>query len=284
MWDISSGPSLSNEEFESLRNLIRDKCGIYFDDNSKYILEKRLAGRLKEYKFNSFKEYIFFLKYDKKKEEEFTFIYDVITTNETYFFREDYQLIAFKEEIIPDLIKLKGNEKTIRIWSAGCSTGEEPYSIAMIISEIPEVINNYKVNIFGSDISQRCLKIAREAIYYANSFRTTTELQKRKFFDEIEQGKWQVKQNIRELVSFGQLNLLDRTKMSILPTMDVIFCRNVLIYFDINSRKKVIKNFYEKLIPGGFLLLGHAESLINISTDFTIKHYKNDMVYVKPGT
>lgn len=282
MWDISSGPKLTDDEFESLRNLIKDKCGIFFDQDSRYILEKRLAGRLKEYRFNSFKEYIFFLKYDKKKEEEFTFIYDVITTNETYFFREDYQLKALKEEIIPDIVSLKQNDKSIKIWSAGCSTGEEPYTIAMVISEIPDILNNYKVSIFGSDISQRCLKIAREAIYYSNSLRTTSELQKRKFFDEIEQGKWQVKQHIRELVSFGHLNLLDRTKMSILPTMDIIFCRNVLIYFDINSRKKVIESFYEKLIPGGFLLLGHAESLINISTDFVIKHYKNDMVYMKP--
>ncbi|MCX7770943.1 MAG: protein-glutamate O-methyltransferase CheR [Proteobacteria bacterium] len=282
MWDISAGPTLKDDEFESLRNLIRDKCGIYFDDSSRYILEKRLAGRIKELKFNTFKEYIFFLKYDKKKEDEFTFIYDVITTNETYFFREDYQLKAFKEEIIPELIELKKDDKNIRIWSAGCSTGEEPYTIAMIIYEVQDLIKDYRVTIFGSDISQRCLKIAREGIYNANSFRTTSEAIKRKYFDEIEQGKWQVKQNIRELVSFGQLNLLDRTKMSILPTMDIIFCRNVLIYFDMNSRKKVIDNFFEKLIPGGFLLLGHAESLINISTDFTIKHFKNDMVYLKP--
>lgn len=282
MWDISVGPKITEDEFENLRNLIRDKCGIYFDDGSRYILEKRLSGRLKELKFNTFKEYIFYLKYDKKKEDEFTFIYDVITTNETYFFREDYQLKAFKEEIIPDIMHLKKDDKNIRIWSAGCSTGEEPYTIAMIVSEITDLLKNFKVSIFGSDISQRCLKIAREAIYNQNSFRTTSELQRKKFFDEIESGKWMVKQNIRELVSFGQLNLLDRTKMSILPTMDIIFCRNVLIYFDMNSRKKVIENFYNKLIPGGFLLLGHAESLINISTDFTIKHYKNDMVYVKP--
>lgn len=282
MWDISAGPKITDDEFESLRNLIRDKCGIYFDDGSRYILEKRLSGRLKELKFNTFKEYIFYLKYDKKKEEEFTFIYDVITTNETYFFREDYQLKAFKEEIMPDIINLKKDDKNIKIWSAGCSTGEEPYTIAMIISEIPSLLSEYKVSIFASDISQKCLKIAREAIYNQNSFRATGELQKRRYFDEVEPGKWQVKQNIRELVSFGQLNLLDRTKMSILPTMDVIFCRNVLIYFDMESRKKVIKNFYEKLTPGGFLLLGHAESLINISTDFIIKHYKNDMVYMKP--
>ena len=282
MWDISTGPKITDDEFESLRNLIRDRCGIYFDDGSRYILEKRLSGRLKDLKFNSFKEYIFFLKYDKRKEDEFTFIYDVITTNETYFFREDYQLKAFKEEILPEIMSLKNFDKNIRIWSAGCSTGEEPYTIAMIISEMPNLIQNFKVNIFGSDISQRCLKIAREAIYTQNSFRSTKEFQRSKYFDEIEPGKWQVKPYIREYVSFGQLNLLDRTKMSILPTMDIIFCRNVLIYFDINSRKKVIENFYDKLIPGGYLLLGHAESLINISTDFTIKHFKNDMVYMKP--
>lgn len=282
MWELSSGPKLSNEEFESLRNIIRDNCGIFFDEQSRYILEKRLAGRIKELRFNSFKEYIFYLKYDRKKEEEFIYIYDVITTNETYFFREDYQLKAFKEEIIPDIMAMKREDRSIRIWSAGCSTGEEPYSIAMILSDLSNLLKGYKISIFGSDISQKCLKVAREAIYYSNSFRATNELQRHKYFDDLGDGRWKVKDNIRDVVSFGQLNLLDRNKMAILPVMDIIFCRNVLIYFDMPSRKKVIENFYNKLIPGGFLLLGHAESLINISTDFTIKHYKNDMVYQKP--
>lgn len=282
MWEMTEGIRLSDEEFFALRELIKIKCGIYFDDTSKYILDKRLKTRIKELKFQSFKEYIFYLKYDKKKEEEFVFIYDTITTNETYFFREDYQLKAFAEEVICEVIKKKSKGDVVRIWSAGCSTGEEPYTIAMLLYNKKDIFDNYKISIFGSDISQRCIKTAREAIYYQNSFRVTTDEQKRKFFDDLGTGGFKVKPAIRELVSFGNLNLLDKSKIAFLPTMDVIFCRNVLIYFDTNSRKVVVQNFYDKLEKGGFLLLGHAESLINISTSFTIRHFKNDMVYQKP--
>lgn len=105
MWNISGGPQLSLEEFENLRNFIKDKCGLYFDENSKYILEKRLSSRLVELKIDSFKEYLFYLKFDKKREEELLFIYDILTTNETYFFREEYQLKAFSEEILPEISK-----------------------------------------------------------------------------------------------------------------------------------------------------------------------------------
>lgn len=273
---------LSDEEFLALRDLIKEKCGIFFDDSSKYILDKRLASRIKELKFNSFREYIFYLKYDKKREEEFAFIYETITTNETYFFREEYQLKAFTDEIIYEIAAKKAKGDVIKIWSAGCSTGEEPYTLAMLLYSKKEIFDNYKISIFGSDICQRCIKIAREAVYFQNSFRNTTEEQKRKYFDEIGNGGFKVKTDIRELVSFGTLNLLDQSKIAFLPTMDLIFCRNVLIYFDMNSRKKVVENFYNKLEKGGFLLLGHAESLINISTSFTIRHFKNDMVYQKP--
>lgn len=282
MWDLAAGPKFTQEEFENLRNLIKDNCGIYFDENSKYILEKRTAARLKELKFQSYKEYIFYLKYDKKREEEFVFIYDTLTTNETYFFREEYQLRAFSEEIISDVVKQKGSDRTIRIWSAGCSTGEEPYTIAMLLTGNKDVMSGFKVSVFGSDISHRCLKTAREAVYSSNSFRTTSMENKRRFFDDTEDGKFRVKPHIREMVNFGHLNLLDRQKMGMLPSMDIIFCRNVLIYFDMPSRKTVIENFHEKLQKNGFLLLGHAESLINISTSFIMKHYKNDMVYQKP--
>ncbi len=282
MWEMTPGIKLTDEDYVTLRDLIRERCGIYFDDNSRYILEKRLGARLKELKFQSFREYIFFLKYDKRREEEFIFIYDTITTNETYFFREEYQLKAFIEEIIYEIVSKKSKGDVIRIWSAGCSTGEEPYTIAMLLYSTREIFDNYKISIFGSDISHRCIKIAREGIYYQNSFRTTPEEKKRKFFDDLGNGGFRVKQPIRELVNFGNINLLDRTKIAFLPTMDVIFCRNVLIYFDNVARKAVIENFYDKLEKGGFLLLGHAESLINISTSFVIRHLKNDMVYQKP--
>lgn len=282
MWNISGGPQLNVEEFESLRNFIRDKCGLFFDENSKYILEKRLSTRLVDLKIESFKEYLFYLKFDKRRDEELLFIYDVLTTNETYFFREEYQLKAFSDEILPEILSKKGDSKTLRIWSAGCSTGEEPYTIAMILYSKKNIIENYKVNIFASDISQRCIKIAREGVYGNNSFRGEKDDYKNIFFTITEEKKYKIKDEIKRLVSFGHLNLLDKRQISMLPPMDIIFCRNVLIYFDTESRKTVIENFYHKLTSGGFLLLGHAESLINLSTAFILRHLKNDLVYQKP--
>ncbi len=282
MWNISEGPPLNAEDFEQLRNFIKEKCGIYFDENSKYIIEKRLGARLSELKISSFKEYLFYLKFDRKREEELLFIYDVLTTNETYFFREDYQLRAFTDEILTEIATKKADNKNIRIWSAGCSTGEEPYTIAMLVHLKKDILENFKINIFASDISQRCIKIARDGIYGSNSFRNTKEEYKKIFFNQLSDGKYKIKDEIKSLVSFGHLNIMDKRQLSMLPPMDIIFCRNVLIYFDNESRKIVIDNFYNKLVSGGFLLLGHAESLINISTDFVMRHLKNDLVYQKP--
>ncbi|MCX7991106.1 MAG: protein-glutamate O-methyltransferase CheR [Proteobacteria bacterium] len=282
MWNISGGPQLSNEEFINLRNFIKEKCGIFFDENSKYILEKRLSSRLVDLKIESFKEYLFFLKFDKRREEELLLIYDILTTNETYFFREEYQLKAFSDEILPEILSKKGDSKSLRIWSAGCSTGEEAYTIAMILYNKKDIMENYKINIFASDISQRCLKIAREGVYGQNSFRGEKDDYKNIFFTLTEDKKYRIKDEIKRLVSFGHLNLLDKRQIAMLPSMDIVFCRNVLIYFDNESRKIVIDNFYNKLTNGGFLLLGHAESLINVSTAFIMRHLKNDLVYQKP--
>lgn len=152
----------------------------------------------------------------------------------------------------------------------------------MILYSKKEIVENYKINIFASDISQKCLKIAREGVYGQNSFRGEKDDYKKIFFTQTDDNKYRIKDEIKRLVSFGHLNLLDKRQIAMLPTMDIIFCRNVLIYFDNNSRRIVIDNFYNKLSKGGFLLLGHAESLINLSTDFIMRHLKNDLVYQKP--
>lgn len=141
--------------------------------------------------------------------------------------------------------------------------------------------HNWNVEIFGSDINQRVLQVARGGLYRKNSFRTTEPYLHHKYFRE-ENSLSRISDNVKQFVNFSHLNLLDPFKVKLVGTMDVIFCRNVLIYFDHPSRKKVIEMFYERLVEGGYLLLGHAESLINISTAFTLKHLKYDMVYQKP--
>jgi chemotaxis protein methyltransferase CheR len=271
---------LEPEVFRLMREFIRDYCGIFFADDSQYLLEKRLSRRLKTFHFTNFRDYYRYLLYNHNRDEELAAIIDILTVNETYFFREQNQLKAFSEEILPELKKTNRDKKRLRIWSAGCSTGEEPYTIAILVLETG-AFNNWHVEIFGSDINQRVLQGARSGVYRKNSFRTTEPYFLRKYFKEQE-SLFRISDTVKQYVNFSHLNLLDPVKTKLAGTVDVIFCRNVLIYFDYLSRKKVVDMFHDRLADGGYLLLGHAESLINISTAFTLKHLKYDMVYQKP--
>lgn len=273
---------MTDEEFLLLRDLIYNYSGLYFAEENKYLLERRLSPRLSNHQLATFHDYYYYLKYDVSRELELSDIMDLLTTNETYFFRESFQLKAFTEEIIPEMIsaKAKTGDKTLRIWSAGCSTGEEPYTIAILLLEMP-ALAGWKIEIIGTDISQRVLHQARKGVYGNSSFRVTEPHFKSRYFHE-QDGGYRVTDRIREIVTFSRLNLYDSSKFLFLGKMDLIFCRNVIIYFDLMSKKRVIEHFYSTLHPGGFLLLGHSESLMNITTAFKLRHFKNDMVYEKP--
>jgi len=272
---------MPESSFRLIRDLIYEYSGIFFDDSSLYLLQKRLTRRVRTHQLKSFQDYYYLLKYDQGKEEEFNQVIDILTTNETYFFREANQLRAFTDEILPELVEKKVNQPSpsLRIWSAGCSTGEEPYSIAILLLEAA-IPSHFQIEIFASDISQRVLKVARQGIYTKSSFRATSPKYTQRYFNRMDQN-FQVVNEVKKLVNFGQLNLLDENKMIFIRKMDVIFCRNVIIYFDNQAKRKVIDNLFTRLIPGGFLLLGHSESLINISTRFHLRHFVNDMVYQK---
>jgi chemotaxis protein methyltransferase CheR len=273
---------MADEEYRLIRDMIYNHCGLYFDHDSRYLLEKRLAKRLSVHQLSNFRDYYHFLKYNRKRDQELSDIMDVLTTNETYFFRESFQLKALTDEILPEIKALKTarNDRTLRIWSAGCSTGEEPYTVAMLILDSGNFAG-WKVEIIGTDISHRVLQQARKAVYGKSSFRTTEESYIRKYFTEQE-GGYRIRDEVRELVTISHLNLFDEMRMGLLGKMDVILCRNVIIYFDIAAKKKVVENFHGILRDGAYLLLGHSESLMNITTAFTLKHLKNDMVYQKP--
>jgi len=270
---------LSEEEFRLIRDLIYNHCGLFFDSDNKYLLDRRLLPRLSVHSLSGFREYYQFLKYDRKKDEEISDILDILTTNETYFFRESFQLDAFTREILPELKLLKSRDKMLRIWSAGCSTGEEPYTIAMLMLE-QEEFRDWRIEIVGSDISQRVVQVARKGVYGKSSFRCMEPRYLERFFTEVQDG-YRVNDEVRELVTISQMNLFDANRLALLGKMDIIFCRNVIIYFDMGSKKKVIESFHGALRNGGFLLLGHSESLMNVSTAFALRHLKNDMVYQK---
>ncbi|MEW6585899.1 MAG: CheR family methyltransferase [Nitrospirota bacterium] len=272
---------LEPEVFRLIRDLLRDYCGIFFDDASRYLLEKRLSRTVRTRHLSNFRDYYRYLLYHRNRDEELASIIDILTVNETYFFREQNQLRAFSEEILPELKQKNKEKKRLRIWSAGCSTGEEPYTIAMLVLQTG-AFHSWVVEVFGSDINQRVLQAARSGVYRKNSFRTTSPYFLKKYFRE-EDSLFRISDTVKQHVNFSHLNLLDPIKTKLVGTVDVIFCRNVLIYFDHPSRKKVVDMFHERLADGGYLLLGHAESLINISTAFVLKHLKYDMVYQKPS-
>jgi len=270
---------LPDDVFRQLREQIYKRTGMFFADSSKYLLQKRLSPRARELNFDSFQKYFYFLQYDPRSEAEYDQIFDLITTNETYFFREPAQLAAFVEEIVPEILSRKPVRK-IRIWSAGCSSGEEPYSIAMLLDE-NRLFEKARFEIFASDLNQQVLAKARKGHYRESSFRATPPQVRDRYFTRDGDGSWRISDAIRNRVSFGRLNIYDEARVSLLGHLDVIFCRNVIIYFDDASKRIVVNTFYNRLIDGGYLLLGHSESLISLSTQFKLKHLKNDMVYQK---
>lgn len=167
----------------------------------------------------------------------------------------------------------------MRIWSAGCSTGEEAYTIALIIHG-QSTLKGWDIDIFASDISQKTISKARKGIYTQNSFRSVDEAIVNNYFTK-ENEKYKIMDTIKNMVTFGKVNIIDERKLVLLGEVDLIFCRNVLIYFDTEAKKKAINNFYNRLRKNGFLLLGHSESLLGLSTQFQLRHFINDMVYQK---
>lgn len=271
---------LNDNTYRLLSDFIYQNSGLRYDETQKFILQKRLSGRIRDLKLDSFEKYYYYLMYHPNREAELEAIFDLITTNETYFFREERQLKAFAEDIIPEIFQEKKETRTLRIWSAGCSSGEEPYTIAMLCKQLGS-LTGWDVDIFASDISQKVVHTARRGVYGESSFRSTDEQVRQQYFEKTPEGKYRIKDEIRQMVTFGKLNLLDDQKTGIFSELDVIFCRNVIIYFDMSAKKKVIENFYKKLRKNGFLLLGHSESLLSLSTKFKLRHMKHDMVYQK---
>lgn len=273
---------MTDGEFGQIRDFIYDYCGLHFDLESKYLLEKRLNKRLTHYKLTCFRDYYYQLRYSRDRENELATVIDLLTTNETYFFREDFQLKTFTDEILPEIMQKKRRfgDRSLRIWSAGCSSGEEPYTIAMLLQQHPE-LRRWDIEIVGTDISNQVLAIAREGVYGENSLRSTDDYYRQRYFSN--QGdRLRISDHIRRLVTISHLNLLDTTRVALLGRMDAIFCRNVIIYFDLLAKKKVIATLHNQLHRGGFLLLGHSESLMNVSTEFDLRHFTHDMVYQRP--
>ncbi len=281
MMDDHSNLKLTDAEFRLFTDFLRRRCGLHFSDETRYLVEKRLARRIHEADFGSFASYFYQLRNGPNAEAEFSEIVDILTTNETYFFRERSQLSALVEEIIPEMLSRQLNSRRpISIWSAGCSSGEEPFSVAIMGLEAG-LVPGHDFRVYASDISRAVLSRARRGIYREASFREADESTRQRYFAQKD-GLTRISDSIKRHVDFVHMNLLDLSKVALLGEMDVILCRNVIIYFDLETKKRVLKTFRDKLRPGGYLLLGHSESLNNVTTDFELKHLSRDLVYRRP--
>lgn len=280
--DKKKQPVLSKEAFNSLRDIIYKRCGIYFTENKMYLIETRLKNRLEALQKVSYDDYVEYLTYNGAGEIETRKMVDCIVTNETSFFRDIGQLDTFKSKILQIVMdeKRKTGDKTIRLWSAACSSGEEPYTLAMILAETVPINLGWRVEVFGSDISDVILEASERAVYSDYALRTTSELHKQKYFTKTG-NVYQLKDTIKDMVKFKKVNLYSMFETRGLSEMDIIFCRNVLIYFNDYSKKKVISHLYDCLNKDGFLILGSAESLHSITRLFTPESFDRSIAYKK---
>ncbi len=274
---------ISQDEFAQLREFLYQQTGIYVGDNRKYLVENRLSSRLRALNLRNFAEYNNYLRFDVNRTQELNSFYENMTTNETSFFRNMAQLKVFEEKVLSKVIaeqRQKGQKK-LHIWSAGCSSGEEPYTIAIIIMELLKgEISSWNIRITANDLSLAMIDLAKKGLYSEYSLRTTPPELVQKYFQK-QQSAYKVLPQVQKLVNFGQINLASGPQLKALESSHIIFCRNVIIYFDDQMKKHVISSFYDNLLPGGYLLIGHSESLHNISRAFIPEHYPEAIIYKK---
>lgn len=274
---------LSATSFEAWRGYIYELCGIYFQDNKKYLLESRLLKRISHLKLNSFEEYLKYLKFNPQARAEKRYLYEAITINETFFFRNQPQLDAITSKIFAETIekKRKLGKRKIRIWSAASSSGEEAYSVAMVITDMVQPkFRDIEFEIVGTDINEDVLARARSGVYKEYAIRNTPAFFLKKYFKK-EGMNYIIDPKLRSMVKFSYLNLADDISMRNMNNFDIIFCANVLIYFDAKSKIKVVSHLYNSLNRGGYLFIGYAETLHGISKAFKLESFPKTISYKK---
>ena len=274
--------AISDKDFEQLRDFIYNICGMYFHTTKKYFLESRLVRRMEATGVKTYQEYYLFLK-SPRGTEELKFLMDEITTNETYFFRNIPQLNALETKILPEIVEIKNKMgfRKLRIWSAASSSGEEAYTMAMILLEKrATILKDWIIEIVGTDINETVVAQAKEGVYNAYSVRNIPDAYKRKYIKE-DNGKFILSPDVKKFVTFNKLNLYEDNKMIFMKTFDIIFCANVLIYFDTASKSKVVQHFYNNLQPYGYFFVGQSESLHGVNDKFKTVHFPGGFTYKK---
>jgi chemotaxis protein methyltransferase CheR len=294
-------PPLSSAEFHELRRLFNQAAGLSFDASALPVFQQRLASRLPLHDVDNFRDYVRLLEFGSECGSEMAAALDLVTAGETYFFRHDEQLQIFAEIVLPAMAQANASRRRLTIWSAGCSSGEEAYTAAILVHE-SGLFHGWNVQIAGTDLSQERIEHARQGCYFQGAFRSTTDWVRDRYFVTSARPSslgrtrhspniWQVRDEIRAWCQFSVVNLLQLGRTSMVPGLepealsrrvDVILCRNVLLYLDPRARVRVLENLYERLMPGGFLLLGHSESLKLLGTPLDLESLQHDLAFRKP--
>lgn len=273
-------PAPTEDEFRRLCEYLYRRTGMIFTEAKRYFVERRIWERMAATGSPSFATYFACLRTDTQDEiQQFV---NAFTVNETYFYREDYQLKCLTSDLLTERVRAKPAGDTIRIWSAPCSTGEEPYSIALWLLENWPSVDEYAIEIVGSDIDTRVLELARAGIFGKRALMRLPPELIAKYFDALPGEQWQISPQLRDSVAFTAVNLVEPEQTRGHGRFDVIFCRNVLIYFDDAARRIAAENLYENLHRGGFICLGHTESMSRISPLFEARRFADAIVYQRP--
>jgi chemotaxis protein methyltransferase CheR len=273
--------TISDEDFLKFREFFYRKTGILFEDSKRYFVDKRLVERIEATGYANFRSYFTFMRFQASG-EELQALTNAMTVNETYFFREEYQFKCLVDSLLPEVVKIKAPGSTIRIWSIPSSSGEEPYSIALYLTEYWPDIAHWDVELISSDIDTNILKKAREGRYSARSVQHLPAKLLQKHFRRLPDGDYQISDDFRQAVEFTRVNLNEPADTRPYRGFDVIFCRNLLIYFDDLSRRQAAEVFFDALNPGGFICLGHSESMSRITSVFKVRKFPDAIVYQKP--
>jgi len=271
---------VTQEDVRRLCEFLYRRTGMSFDDNKRYYIDRRLAERITATASNSFQSYFATLRSDA--EHEIEHLVNAFTVNETYFYREDHQLRCMVSNLLDDILRRKTTGESIRIWSIPCSTGEEPYSIAMWLMENWSEVDKYNIEIVGSDIDTRALKAAADGVYGTRALMRLPRHVIERYFGRIDGNQVRIDPGLRDSVQFTRVNLIDARDMALYRDFDIVFCRNVLIYFDDASRRIAAENLYDCLRPGGYICLGHSETMSRISTLFRVCRFPDAIVYQRP--
>lgn len=287
MTNVAAQPALvdwsSDPELVRIRDFVYQVAGIFHPDNKLLVLLDRCSRRMKELKTQTLREYLECLTVNRARQSELVALLNEITIGETCFFRSQPQLDGLRQLVIPKVLEAKSKFplRRIRIWSAGCSTGEEAYTLGMLmLEESRGRLKDWNIEILATDLNERFLAHARNAIYGSYSTRKVTPYYRQKYFTPAA-GLLQVRPSVRNLVTFSRLNLSDDDRMTFMKSLDAIFCCNVLIYFDLASKGRVIQHFFNNLLPQGYLFLGHSESLNEVNDDFQFVQLPGGTAYAK---